>query len=119
MRVTLLFPLLTLILACNNIMKSDECGEALNNRNNTDLSENIDISESRRGLSETKTAKLHYLQAQSLEGLYRKEVADHSYQYPIDEHATNADAGLSKQRLNALITYCMSKYSSQCPIILH
>lgn len=100
-------------------MKSDECGEALKNRNNTDLSENIDISESRRGLSETKPAKLHYLQAQSLEGLYRKEVADHSYQYPIDEHATNADVGISKQRLNALITYCMSKYSSLCPIILH
>ena len=49
-------------------------------------------------LSEADTAKLHYLRAQSLEGLDRREEAVLSYQYVVEEHGNSAYAGLIHYR---------------------
>ena len=105
MKVILMLSMTALLMGCGNMVKSGamvEAQNALNSNHYAEALENTDIAESFGDLSESDTAKLHYLRAQSLEGLDRQEEAALSYQYVVEQHGSSAYAGLSQQRLDAL-----------------
>lgn len=95
----------TLLVGCGNMVKSGaivEAQNALNNRDYAEALENTTIAESFGDLSDADTAKLHYLRAQSLEGLGRDEEAVLGYQYVVEQQGNSAYAGPSQRRLDAL-----------------
>ena len=105
MKIVLTLTITALLTGCGNMVKSGaivEAQNALNISNYAKALENTDIAESFGDLSEADTAKLHYLRAQSLEGLNRREEALLTYQYVVEQHGNSAYAGLSQQRLDAL-----------------
>jgi hypothetical protein len=110
MKVILMLSMAALLIGCSNLVKSGaivEAQNALNNSNYAEALENTEIAESFGELSEADTAKLHYLRAQSLEGLGRQKEALMNYLYVVQQHGGSAYAGLSQQRfdtLNALST---------------
>ena len=89
-------------MGCGNLVKNGaivEAQNALNSGNYAEALENTNIAESFGELSESDTAKLHYLRAQSFEGLGRKDKAVSIYQYVVEQHGKSAYAGPSQQRL--------------------
>ena len=105
MKILTTLTLTALLMGCANMVKSGailEAQDALNNNEYAEALENTEIAESFGDLSEADTAKLHFLRAQSLEGLTRLEEAVLSYQYVVEQHGDSAYAGLSQQRLDVL-----------------
>ena len=105
MKVFLMLSMTALLMGCGNMVKNGamvEAQNALNSSDYTEALENTDIAESFGDLSDAETAKLHYLRAQSLEGLGRQADAALSYQYVVEQHGSSAYAGPSQQRLDAL-----------------
>jgi hypothetical protein len=79
-----------------------EAQNALNDYNYIDALDNIDIAESFGELSEGNSAKLHYIRAQSLEGLGRLEEALQSYRYIVKQHVSSRYVEPSQQRIDIL-----------------
>lgn len=107
MKVILMLSTTALLMSCGNMVKSGAIVEAQNALNNSRYAESLEntyIAESFGDLSETNTAKLHYLRAQSLEGLGRLEEAVFSYQFVVEQHRSTAYARPAQQRLDALTT---------------
>ena len=105
MKLVLTLSITALLMGCGNMVKNGaivEAQNALNDSNYAEALENTDIAESFGDLSDADTAKIHYLRAQSLEGLGRHADAALSYQYVVEQHASSAYSGPSQQRLDAL-----------------
>lgn len=105
MKTILMLSITVLLMGCGNLVKNGaivEAQNALNSSHYAEALENTDIAESFGELSDSDTAKLHYLRAQSFEGLGRKDEAVFSYQYVVEQHGNSAYAGPSQQRLLAL-----------------
>lgn len=106
MKLILILSTTVLLIGCGNMVKSGAIVEAQHDINNSNYAEALEktyIAESFGYLSEADTAKLHYLRAQSLEGLGRLEEAIFSYQFVVEQHRSTAYAGPSQQRLDSLI----------------
>lgn len=94
-----------LLSSCGNMIKSGamvEAQTALTNKQYAKALYNTDLAESFGHSSNEHSARIHYLRAQSLEGLRRVEEAMLSYRYVIEQHSTSAYAPSARQRLNAL-----------------
>ena len=105
MKTMLMLSLCALLIGCGNMVKSGAIVEAQNAVNSGDYAEaleNTDIAESFGDLSDADTAKLHFLRAQSLEGLGRQEDAVLSYQYVVEQHGSSAYAGPAQRRLDVI-----------------
>lgn len=106
MKVTLMLTMTVLLTGCGNLVKSGaivEAQNALNNSNYAKVLENTEIAESFGQLSKADTAKIHYLRAQSLEGLGRQEEAILGYQYVLEQHESSTYAVPSRRRLEVLV----------------
>ena len=105
--VIMLLSMVTLLMACSNVVKRGaivEAQDALNKNNFSEVLEYTDIAESFGDPLEANVAKLHYLRAQALEGLGRMDEASHGYRYVTEQYARSVYAGPSQQRLDALST---------------
>ncbi len=105
MKPVLIIAVTTLLVGCGNLIKNGalvETQDALNKGHYAEALENAEIAESFGELSEADTARLHYMRAQSLEGLDRPQEAILGYRYVVNEHAKSAYAGAARQRLEAL-----------------
>lgn len=108
MKIVLMLSMIFLLSGCSNIVKRGAIVEAQNSLNSNNYKgaiEYIDIAESWGDpLSSAKAAKLHYLRAQALEGMGRRQEAISMYSYVIQQYSSSAYARPSRQRLNALST---------------
>lgn len=105
MKTVLIIVLTTLLAGCGNLIKNGalvETQDALNKGHYAEALENVEIAESFGELSEADTAKLHYMRAQSLEGLGRQQEAILDYRHVVNEYARSAYAGAARQRLDVL-----------------
>ena len=105
MKAVLMVAVTTLLVGCGNLLKNGalvETQDALNKGHYAEALENAAIAESFGELSEAETAKLHYMRAQSLDGLGRHQEAILVYRHVVNEHDKSAYAGAARQRLEAL-----------------
>lgn len=103
MKTLILLSLSALLMSCGNLIKNGamvDAQDALDGNKYAKALEYTDIAESFGDLSESEIAKLHYLKAQSLEGLGQHEDAVLSYRYVVAQHGSSAYAGLAQRRLN-------------------
>lgn len=105
MKPVLIIAVTTLLVGCGNLIKSGALVEAqnsLNGKNHSDALESTAIAEFFGELSEEDTARLHFIRAESFEGLGRLQDAIPRYQYVIDHHGSSAYSGAARQRLEIL-----------------
>lgn len=105
MKTVLALSITALLMGCGNMVKNGamvEAQQALNENKYADALESTEIAESFGDLSLADVAKIHFLRAQSLQGLGKLGEAALRYQYVAEHHGSSAYAGASEQRLKAL-----------------
>jgi len=108
MKKILILSVSYLLMSCGNMIMSGaivEAQNALNDYQYKDALENIAIAESFGELSKGNSAKLHYIRAQSLEGLGRLDEALQSYRYIVKQYVSSPYAEPSQQRIDILIEF--------------